>query len=109
MAVNDVYENSTDSLASGNSLIIDGTGAGTGAVEVFEMGATNDVTVYKETDVDGDNTYEVSVQIDSQSGTWHTQKNQLVASDSNNHRLRLENSSGTTINNIFATGMEVND
>lgn len=108
MAVNDSYVNSADGLANGGDLIIDGTGAGTGAVEVFELGGGGAADIYKETDPNDDGTYEVSVLIDSFSGSFHSQKNQLVVTDSNNHRLRINNTSGGPAD-FFATGMEVDD
>lgn len=108
MAVNDVYHVADEAVAADGSLIAPGSEAETGAAEVFEIGGDVDVMVYRETDVDGDGTYEVSVLIDAFSAPFHSQKNQIVVSTSNNQRLRLENKSETA-GSLYATGLEVND
>lgn len=108
MAVNDSYVNSADGLADGGDLIIDGSSSGTGAVEIFEIGGAAAADVIKETDPDADSTFEVSVTIDSFSGSFHSQKNQLVVSQSNDHRLRINNTSGGAAD-FYAVGMEVDD
>lgn len=108
MAVNDVYHVADEAVAADGSLTAQGSDAETGAAEVFEIGGDVDVTVYRETDVDGDGTYEVSVLIDAFSAPFHSQKNQIVVSTSNNQRLRIENVSETA-GSLYATGLEVND
>lgn len=108
MAINDVYHVPAESVAPDESLVVSGSDAETGAAEVFEIGGDVDVTVYRETDVDGDETYEVSVLIDAFSSPFHSQKNQIVVSDSNNQRLRLQNESAEA-GSLYATGLEVND
>lgn len=108
MAINDVYHRSDPSVAPDGELIADGTNAETGAAEVFEVGGDVDVTIYRETDTTDDGTYDLSVPIDAFPGPFHTQQNQIVISDSNNHRLRIVNED-TEAGPIYLTGMEVND
>ena len=108
MAVNDVYSASAIDVADAGEFLIEGSGSGTGAAEVFELGGTGASTVYKEVDPDGDGTWEVSVQVDTFSTGFHSQDNELVVSDSKNQRLRIVNESGGTAD-FYAAGMEVND
>lgn len=108
MAVNDAFHKTGVSVADTGDFIIDGSAAGTGAAEVFELGGDAGADIYRESDPGGDGTYEVSVLIDSKTGVWHSQLNQFVVSQSNNHRLRINNTSGGGAN-YFATGMEVDD
>jgi hypothetical protein len=108
MGVNDTFHETSTGLADAGDFIIDASAAATGAAEVFELGGDSAADIYRETDPDGDGTYEVSVLIDSKSGAWHSQLNQLVVSASENHRIRVNNTSGGT-GNYYATGMEVND
>lgn len=108
MAVNDSFTESVDALADAGDLIVDGSEGGTGAINVTEFGATGAVDVYREVDPDGDGTFEVSVNIDTQSGNWHSQGNDLIASQSQNVRIRLNNTSGGTID-VYAAGYEVDD
>ena len=109
MAINDVYHE-TASVDPGDDLVVDAAGTGTGAAEVFEVGGEVDVVVYRETDIDGDGTFETSVQVDAFSGPFHSQKNQLVVSQANNHRLRIHAvDSNEESGDVYATGMEVSD
>lgn len=108
MAINDVYHVPDDDVAPNGSLVVSGSDAESGAAEVFEIGGDVDVTVFRETDVDDDGTFEVSVLIDAFSGPFHSQKNQIVVSASNNQRLRLQNEDGEA-GSLYATGLEVND
>lgn len=108
MAINEVFHVADEAVAPGGELIVDGSSSETGAAEVFEMGGEVDATVYRETDVDGDGTYEISVPVDAFPAPWHTQKNQIVVSQSNNQRLRIVNESEDA-GSIYTTGMEVND
>lgn len=108
MAVNDTYHKAQSGVTGGGDFIIDGSTAATGAAEIHEFGGTGGADIYRETDVDGDGTYEVSVLIDQPTNTWHSQQNQLTISASNNHRIRINNTSGGNAA-FFATGMEVDD
>jgi hypothetical protein len=108
MALNDTFHVTGNEIADTNSVTADGSSGETGAAEIVELGGTGDANVYRETDVNGDGTFEVSVKIDSFAGEWHSQLNQLVVSASNNHRLRIENTSGAS-QDYYMTGLEVDD
>lgn len=108
MAVNDTFhENATD-VADGDDFIVDGSGAETGAAEVFELAGSAGAKIYRETDTTDDGTFDLSVEIDDLTDEWHSQLNQLVVSQSNNHRIRVENTSGDSAD-YYATGMEIDD
>jgi len=113
MALNDTYVEAADALGDTNELIVDASTTDTGDAEIVELGGTGDAEIYKETDVGGDGTYEVSVQISGPSdstnpttGTWHYQDNSITVSQSANHRIRIVNVSGGTAD-FYATGFEV--
>lgn len=108
MAINDSYTNEADGLADTNSLTVDGSGAGTSAVNITELGATGACEVYREVDSAGDGTWAVSVQIESTSAGWHSQGNDLLASQSQNTRLRVKNVSGGAID-AYVSGYEVDN
>ena len=108
MAVNDAYHVNENDLADTGELIADGSTSDTNAAEVHELAGTGDAEIYRESDPDDNGTFEVSVLIDTVSGTWHSQLNQLTVSQSQNHRLRVVNTSGNP-NDYYVTGMEVDD
>lgn len=108
MAVNDAYAKATDALADQSELIIDGSGSGTGAINITELAGTGTTVVYREVDTANNGTWAVSSQIDNPAGTWHSQKNDLLVSQSQNVRIRLKNDSGSTID-IAVFGYEVDD
>lgn len=108
MAVNDSYAKGSDGLADAGDLTIDGSGADTNAVELQEIFGGGAADIYREIDPDGDGTFEVSVKVDSFSGSFHGQLNALLCSQSENVRLRINNKSGGTAD-FGATGIEVND
>lgn len=108
MAVNDAFTKSTDGVADAGELIVDGSGAGTGSVQITELGGTGACEVYREVDSAGDGSWAVSIQMDSTTGTWHSQLNELLCSQSQDTRLRLVNVSGGAID-LYATGYEVDD
>lgn len=108
MAVNDSYTKPANGLADGGDLIVDGSGAGTGAVNVTEIGATGASDIYREVDVDGDGTYEVSIKMDAKTGEWQSQGNDLLASQSQDIRLRINNTSGGVID-VYTAGYEVDN
>lgn len=95
-------------MASGADFLIEGNDSATGAAEVSELGGTGGAEIYKETDVDGDGSYEVSVMVDSFTGEWFSQQNGFIISAGERHRLRIRNTSGGTAS-YYATGMEVDD
>lgn len=108
MAVNDRNVQTATGVADGSDFIIDGSGSGTGAVEIGELGGTGGADIYREVDPDGDSTFEVSVRIDQVSNNWHSQINGLVVSAGANTRIRVNNTSGGSAD-FYAVGMEVDD
>jgi len=95
--------------AESQTLVL-GSGAETGAAEVFELGATTATTVYREVDSDGDGTWETQVQVDVFNAAFHSQGNALVVSTSEPARLKVVNTGdGTPEAEQYAIGMEVND
>jgi hypothetical protein len=108
MAVNDTNVQSATGVSNGSDFTVDGSGSGTGAVEIGEIGGTGGADIYREVDPDDDSTYEVSVLIDQVSTNWHTQINGLVVSSSENTRIRVNNTSGSSAD-FYAVGMEVDD
>lgn len=108
MANGDVYHETANGLASAGDFIVGGGQSATGAAEVGEMGGSGDADIYKESDPDGDGTYEISVLIDTMTGSWHTQQNGLVVSSAHRTRLRVRNTSGGSAD-YYATGMEVQE
>jgi len=108
MAVNDSFAKATDSLPDGSDLIADGSGAGTGAVNVTEIAATGAVEIYREVDTAGDGSWAVSVQVDNISNEFGSQGNDYLASQSQSVRIRVRNASGGPIDALIA-GYEVDD
>jgi len=108
MARQDPITVSATGLADGSDLIIDGSSASTGAIDVFELFGTAACDVYREVDTDGDGTFEVSVLIARPAGNWHAQDNRLTVSQAENNRIRINNTSGGTVN-VSAQGFEVPD
>jgi len=108
MTVNDSYTKASDGLADAGDLIIDASGADTGALNVTELGATGDCDVYREVDTAGDGSWAASVLIDTLAGTWHSQGNDFLASQTQDVRLRVNNASGGTID-VYVAGYEVDD
>lgn len=108
MARQDPITVSGTSIADGSDLIIDGNSASTGAIDVFELFGTAGCDVFREVDVDGDGTFEVSVVIEKPTGNWHSQDNRLTVSQAENTRLRIVNTSGGA-GDFAASGFEVPD
>jgi len=108
MTVNDSYAKATNGLANGGDFIVDGSGAGTGAVNVTELGGTADCDIYREVDTAGDGSWAVSVKIDDVTGNWHSQGNDILCSQSQNTRIRINNTSGGTID-VYSSGYEVDN
>lgn len=108
MTVNDSFSTATDGLADGGDLIIDGSGAETGAVNITELAGSGACDIYREVDSAGDGSWAVSNLIDSKSGDWHSQGNNLRCSQSQASRLRISNTSGGTID-VQVAGYEVDD
>jgi hypothetical protein len=88
--------------------IVDGSTSGTGAIDLTEIGGDASANVYRESDPDGDGTFEISVRIDTPSSQFHSQKNLFIVSSTENVRLRINNNSGGSAN-YYAAGYEVTD
>lgn len=109
MAVNDTVVATATGVADAGDFIVDGgDAAGTGAAEIKELGGTGAADIYRETDPDGDATFEVSVLIDQVTDDWHSQGNDLTVSASENQRIRVNNTSGSP-QDFYAVGFEVDD
>lgn len=108
MAVNDSFADANTGLADATDWVIDGSSTDTGALNVTELSGSADAEIYREQDPDGDGTWEYRTQIDAPTGTWHSQGNNLLISQSENVRLVVRNVSGGTAD-FAATGYEVNN
>ena len=108
MARQDPITVSATGVADGSDLIIDGSTASTGAIDVFELFGSAGCDVYREVDTDGDGTFEISVLIDQPTNNWHSQKNALSVSQAENTRIRITNTSGGSAD-FAAVGYEVPD
>lgn len=106
MTLNDTVTKENASVADTNSLVVDGSISSTGAAEITELGGAVDCDIYREIDVDGDGTFDISHVIDSKTGSWHAQKNGLRVSTDDNVRLRINNTSGGS-GSLWAIGFEV--
>lgn len=106
MAINDFFKTSANDLVDGGELIIDGSEAETGAVEVHEMFGAGPATIYKEVDPAGDGSWPISVQIEILEASFHSQNNQIELSEQSNVRLRLVNTDSGP-NDYGVNGMEV--
>jgi len=107
MAQGDFFEK-TEVVEGGDSLVVDGSGASTGAVELHTFASEGAVRVQKESDVDGDGVYDVSAEIEDTEDAIHSQKNKIEVSSSKNMRVRVENKEEDS-RGIHITGIEVND
>jgi hypothetical protein len=97
------------SFGDSGSLIVDATGSGTNAAKITEIGGTAGGKVYREIDIDGDGSFEVSAVIeDSNASAFNSQGNSLRVSDNHNARLRIENTSGGEAQ-YWAIGYEVDE
>jgi hypothetical protein len=107
MAQGDFFTKSAVVSANGE-FVIDGSTAGTGAVELHTFAVEKGARVKKEVDVSGDGTFEISIQVVSDAGGFHSQKNKLEVSSTKNVRVRIEDRSGEA-NGMHVTGIEVAD
>ena len=108
MAVNDAFAAAGTAVADTNSFTADGSSGGTGAAEIQQVIGDAACEIYLEMDPDGDSTFEVSVLIDSFSGGFHSQLNAILVSSSQNVRIRVKNTSGSSAN-FAVIGLEVNN
>jgi len=108
MAVNDAFADANTGLADATDWIIDGSGSGTGAVNITELQGGGDAEVYREHDPDGDGTFQVRLRVDAPAGEWHSQGNDLLISTDENVRLVIRNISGGAADYAVA-GYEVDN
>lgn len=108
MTVNDAFAAANTGLADATDWIIDGSGSGTGAVNITELSGGGDAEVYREYDPNGDGTFQVRLQIEAASGQWHSQGNDLLVSTAANVRLVVRNISGSAADYAVA-GYEVDN
>jgi len=108
MARQDPITVSGTGIADGSDLIIDGSSASTGAIDVFEIFGSAACDVFREVDTDEDGTFEVSVVIETPTNNFHSQDNRLTVSQSQNSRIRITNTSGGAAD-YTAQGFEVPD
>lgn len=95
-------------LSSGGELIVDGSTAETGAAEIHTFATEQAATVFKDVDVDGDGTFEIEIEIVAQDATFHSQKNKIEVSSTNNMRVRIADTAGNA-QGVHVTGIEVAD
>jgi hypothetical protein len=107
MAQGDFFTKSSV-LSSGGELIVDGSTAETGAVELHTFASEDAINVIKEIDTNGDGFFEISIGLVSPGGGIHSQKNKIEVSSSKDMRLRIVDTSGGT-NGVHVTGIEVVD
>jgi hypothetical protein len=62
----------------------------------------------QEIDTTDDGTYDVSITIASQTEAMHSQKNKIEVSNTDDMRLRVNNTSGSAID-VHVTGIEVSN
>lgn len=108
MAVNDAFAKGQSGVSDTNSVTVDGSSTGTGAVNVTEIFASGDIEVYREIDTADDGSWATSARIDSSTGQTGSQANDYLCSQSQNIRIRVKNVNGNSID-IGLAGYEVDD
>ena len=108
MSLNDFFTKTSKGLSDGGKLVVDGSGSGTGGVEIHEVFASGGIELYKEVDTNDDGTYDLSVLIESQNDAFHSQENQIEISEGENVQITLVNIDGSTID-CGVNGIEVSD
>jgi len=108
MAIGDFFSKTEAGVANGSDMLVDGSTSSTGAVEIHTVATSGAADVFKEIDTTGDGTYDVSITIDSQTEAIHSQKNKIEVSNTDDMRLRINNTSGSAID-VHVTGIEVSD
>lgn len=108
MALNDFFKAQKKDVAVDGELVIDGSGSGTGGVEIHEIFTSSGADVYKEVDTTGDGNFDISVLIESQNSSFHSQGNQIEISENENVRIRLVNNSSVSVD-FAVNGIEVSD
>jgi len=107
MTTGDFFTKS-DTVSANSELIIDGSGAETGAVELHTLATEQAATVFKDVDVDGDGTFEIQIEVEAQDGALHSQKNKIEVSSTKNMRVRIVDAAGSA-QGMHVTGIEVPD
>lgn len=95
-------------VSSGSDIIIDGSTSQTGAAEVHTFAAEASQRVVKEIDTTGDGVFDVSIELSDTGSELHSQKNKIEISQTENIRLRIENTAGTS-QGIHVSGIEVSE
>jgi hypothetical protein len=108
MAQGDFFSKTEAAVQSGNNMIVDGSTSATGAVEIHTVATSGGADVFKEIDTTGNGTYDVSITVSSEAETIHSQQNKIEVSNTDNMRLRINNTSGAEID-AHVTGIEVNN
>jgi hypothetical protein len=96
----------SDTVPANGELIIDGSTAETGSVELHTFATEGPATVFKDVDIDGDGTFEIQVEVTAQGSAFHSQKNKIEVSSTDNARIRIVDTSGDG-QGIHVTGIEV--
>jgi hypothetical protein len=107
MAQGDFFTKSAVVSANGE-LVIDGSTAGTGAVELHTFATEDTANVFKEVDVDDDGNFEIQIEIASQNDGLHSQKNKIEVSSTSNMRVKILETGGVS-QGMHVTGIEVAD
>jgi len=107
MAQGDFFTKSAVVPTNGE-LVIDGSTAETGAVELHTFATEGGGTVLKEVDVDGDGAFEIEIEVVASGGRLHSQKNKIEVSSTNDMRVRIVDTSGG-LEGVHVTGIEVAD
>jgi len=108
MAIGDFFSKTEADVANGSDMIVDASTSATGAVEIHTIATSGSADVFKEVDTTGNGTYDVSITLDSQTEAFHSQKNKIEVSNTDDMRLRINNTSGSPID-VHVTGIEVSD
>jgi len=108
MAVNDAFATSSTGVSDATDVVVDGNSSDTGAVQVTELMGSAAAEIYREHDPNGDGTFEYRTQIDSFTGTWHSQENELLVATNQDVRLVIRNVSGGA-GDFAAVGYEVDN
>lgn len=107
MAQGDFFTKSGVVSANGE-LVVDGSTAETGAVELHTIAAEAAANVFKDVDVNGDGTFEIQIELVASASPLHSQKNKIEVSSTNDMRVRIVDTTGN-VQGIHVTGIEVAD
>ena len=100
---------SKSAVVSGNGdLIVDGSTSSTGAVEIHTVATEGAASVVKEVDTADNGTFDISIPVESADDAIHSQKNKVEISSSENMRLRITDSTGSS-QGMHVSGIEVSN